>query len=233
MSPFLIGALAMGLFGNVHCLAMCGPLALSINPSRNSGWHALVHHMGRIATYALLGLIAGSIGYTVSWAGFQQVVSLTLGCLLALHGFMLLIGKGGLLQHAHLILPSSFVQRSMKAMWGSEKLTARFGMGMLNGLLPCGLVYLALAASATSTSIWDGVAFMTLFGLATLPVFAFLEFFKQKFKPKVSVILPRMVPYLFLVFGVLLILRGADLGIPYLSPVVTVEGGMGSCCAAH
>ena len=106
-------------------------------------------------------------------------------------------------------------------------------MGMLNGLLPCGLVYLALAASATSTSIWDGVAFMTLFGLATLPVFAFLEFSKQKFKPKVSVILPRMVPYLFLVFGVLLILRGADLGIPYLSPEVTVAGGMGSCCAAH
>lgn len=231
MVSILTAAAVMGLLGNFHCLAMCGPLALSMSPGSRGPLRASVYHSGRILVYTSMGLLAGSLGYLISWAGFQQGLSITIGTIMFIHGLSLFLGKGGILKHAYLFLPNSFVQKKMKELWKSEKMSAPFILGMFNGLLPCGLVYLALAGAAVTPDMLSGGLFMAVFGLSTLPVFIGIELSKKKLSKLMFHSIPKMIPVLFILFGILLFLRGADLGIPYISPSLGTDGGLGSCCS--
>jgi hypothetical protein len=77
----------------------------------------------------------------------------------------------------------------------------------------------------------SGGMFMAVFGLATLPVFFVIELSKERLNTLMFKSIPRLIPVLFMLFGVLLLLRGADLGIPYISPSLSPDGGLGNCCA--
>jgi hypothetical protein len=225
MSGFLIwSALGMGFAGSFHCMGMCGPLALSITMPGKAGqsqFAAAGYFLGKTFTYGLLGLVFGFFGQQLRLAGMQQALSVTMGISMLLFVF-LTIAK-----------PSLFHQNKFTN-WVNSRLTPIFSylfkqrqgaitpvvFGMLNGLLPCGLVYFGLTAAIATGNAYQSSLFMLLFGLGTMPVmFAFL-FLSRQFGYRFRLFFLRSTPYVMALLGVVLVLRGLDLGIPYVSPVL-------------
>ncbi len=218
----MIIPLLLGLLGSLHCVAMCGPIALALpvhqfNTTKKTA-SILLYHLGRISVYVVLGVVFGTVGKGLFIAGFQQNVSIILGILLIL-GVLFFNEK----KMQNLVLsPNSKAYIKFKNTFGTyirKKTPVSFViMGMLNGLLPCAMIYIALfGATATQGSLYGGL-FMLWYGLGTIPLLSLLVLmgnwvtnnFKNKFKKAVPV---------FLIFtGCLLIIRGLNLDIPYLSP---------------
>jgi sulfite exporter TauE/SafE len=218
----LWSALIMGLIGNFHCLGMCGPIALAI-PVKREGKYAkatsiLLYNFGRILMYALIGLLFGLFGTGIVLFGFQQHLSIILGVLIVLAVLVPFLfkklsnGKGYIFTLISK-LKSTFAQQFKK-----NSYPAIFTLGLLNGLLPCGLVYVAVAGATATGSWYYGMAYMALFGLGTLPVMAALPYFGAKLSPNLKKKFTKLILPTMLLFGMLLILRGSNLGIPYVSP---------------
>ena len=91
-------------------------------------------------------------------------------------------------------------------------------IGMANGLLPCGMIYIALATTLSFTEVVQSVGFMAMFGAGTLPAMMLVAYAGQLIRPTMRVALRRLVPVFICIVGILLILRGLDLGIPFISP---------------
>lgn len=227
MTSFWITGFIMGGIGSLHCIGMCGPLALSLpvadDQPVNRFAGSLFYNIGRVLTYGTLGLAAGMLGRVVSLFGMQQWLSVALGLsiiiMVMLPGISRRIGNG----------PSNSaffvsVRRRIGQLYQQRNMTAVFFIGMLNGLLPCGLVYMALAASVTMGSAWQSALFMAGFGLGTLPVMWSLTFFGAFVNINVRMKLRKLYPYLLVLMACLLIIRGLGLGIPYLSPSMQGEG---------
>ncbi len=227
---YLSTAILLGLFSGLHCVGMCGPIVMAL-PSllgdRTGKWYfPLLYNGGRIGTYVLLGVLFGMVGKGLSIAGWQQGLSLGLG--LVILGGALIPGK--LLRNVlpynrwtHLLSRS---QGKIRGIAQKHPLPAAWLTGMVNGLLPCGAVYLALAGALATGSIGEGGLYMVFFGLGTLPVMLALAFGRQWSRLNTRLHFQRALPYLAAFFGLLLILRGLDLGIPYVSP--WLNGVMGS-----
>jgi sulfite exporter TauE/SafE len=101
---------------------------------------------------------------------------------------------------------------------GANSNKSALGLGLMNGLLPCGAIYIAALYCASFDQVTDAILYMVLFGFGTMPVFiaAWLFLSKQfSFKVRRFAFLYKALP---LIVGILMILRGANLGIPYLSP---------------
>jgi sulfite exporter TauE/SafE len=224
-------ALILGLAGSLHCLGMCGPLALALpaSPDASLGRRAmgrLLYNLGRAVTYAFMGIFAGVLGHAIRMAGVQQVVSILLGVLLLATVFL----KS---HHMPSWLLNTFyrpVQRGLQRILRRGSLLGLFQTGLLNGLLPCGLVYAALAAASLQAGAVQGAAYMFLFGLGTIPLMFLLSLGGLGLRnPRFQPVLNRLIPAVTCTVAVLLILRGLSLGIPYISPVL--EAGGGGCCA--
>lgn len=222
-------AFALGFAGSLHCLGMCGPLALALPGGRDASitrrlLGRLVYNLGRITTYAAFGLAAGSLGRVLQMNGFQETVSLVLGVLLLLT----------LMIPAHR-MPAWLtrtvykpLQHALGTLLRKEGVTGLYQVGLLNGLLPCGLVYAALAGASLQAGSLRGAGYMALFGLGTLPMMFALSLGGLSLRtPRFQPLLRRVVPAVTLMVGVLLVMRGLSLGIPYLSPAL---GSGGSCC---
>ena len=222
ISTELIGsAFVMGLAGSLHCIGMCGPLALSLPVSHNSGLSRIsggfIYNSGRILSYASIGLVSGSLGNLIIATKWQSGLSIALGVIILLY---LLVPK----KYFHfstattLGKPFMLLRQQLGKLFQSRKLSSLFFIGVLNGFLPCGLVYLALTSSVISASPINGSMFMLFFGLGTFPMmFATVlmgNYLNQSIRSKIH----RAVPALLFFMAVLLILRGMNLGIPYLSP---------------
>ena len=218
----------MGLLGSIHCAVMCGPLLLAVQAGQGISWkttfNKLLYQFGRILTYGLIGLFLGLLGNVASLQGWQQGFSLVTGILLFAIGLFYMFGKSSSKLAA---IQTKAIQPFAKFMgkW-LYRPGGSFVAGVLNGILPCGMVYMALASAVNADSIWNSFYFMLLFGLGTLPlllVFSFAgNFPKRIFKKGFSTVLP----ILFILMGVWFILRGANLDIPYLSPLIHVDGAM-------
>ena len=100
-----------------------------------------------------------------------------------------------------------------------------FFIGLVNGLLPCGLVYMALAGAVATTSVVKSSLFMAAFGLGTLPLMWGVSFFGSFINVQTRVIIRRAYPYLMVGMAFLLILRGLGLDIPFLSPAFHMNEG--------
>ena len=229
ISAEIIGsAFIMGLAGSLHCIGMCGPLALSLpvshnnNLSRISG--GLIYNSGRILSYTSMGLIFGSLGNLIIAAKWQNSLSIGLGMIILLY---LLIPKKYFLQRspyghfstgATLAKPFMLLRQELGKLFQSKKLSSLLFIGVLNGFLPCGLVYLALTSSIISASPVNGGMFMLFFGLGTFPMmFATVlmgNYLNQSLRQKIH----KAVPALLFFMAVLLILRAMNLGIPFISP---------------
>lgn len=217
LQPFLIG-----LLGSLHCLGMCGPIALAL-PLKSDSWgtrffSSLVYHTGRTVTYGILGLIFGLLGLGLYIWGIQQWVTLGVGTVMILSvGFPLLFrGKGFNFPWYQKML--GIIKKLFARYFGVQGWLSLFIIGLLNGLLPCGLVYIALAGALLTTTPWNGALYMVAFGFGTIPALLALSLVGSAFSQLVRRRIQGVTPYLVLIIGVLFVLRGMNLGIPYLSP---------------
>jgi sulfite exporter TauE/SafE len=232
-------AFFLGLLSSLHCVGMCGPLALALptrelNPVR--GVMARVsYHGGRMLIYTLAGVIFGLFGRGVYLAGRQQQFSIVLGVLLVV--FVLLDRLGGSRSRAaafrsgrtglRFLAP---LQAMIIRLWKAPGRTKFFLLGMANGLLPCGMVYLAIAGALTRTNVFESAGFMAFFGIGTLPLLLALQYTGNRLDLPARARLRRALPAMTIAIGLLLILRGLDLGIPFLSPAMAVSPGTPVSC---
>lgn len=222
-------AFILGFAGSAHCAGMCGPLALAL-PAAGSGGGRLVagrllYNLGRLVTYGLLGLVFGVIGRSLALAGVQQWVAIGLGTFL-LVGVLFSKQLWGSAWGGRL---AAWLRPSLGRLLRRGTPGALFGFGLLNGLLPCGLVYVACLGATALGSIRAGMAYMLVFGLGTVPMMLALGLAGRLMPPRVRLRLQRLVPVCVGVVAVLLILRGLSLGIPYVSPDLTGEDPA-ACC---
>jgi hypothetical protein len=219
--------LVLGLVGSLHCAGMCGPLALALPGTGRltCGFVAgrLAYNLGRIVTYCLLGVLFGLLGRTLVLAGIQRWVSVVLGIILMV----------GLFSSRKLALlgPVSALINGLKARMGLLLVHRSFSslliLGLLNGLLPCGLVYVACAGAVASGGLGSGIAYMAGFGLGTVPMMLGIGLSGRLVPVRVRLQLRKAIPVSVFVLASLLILRGLGLGIPYLSPDLTAAS---PCC---
>ena len=227
-------AFALGLLGSLHCAAMCGPLmlALPVLPGGAGRFFAgrIFYQLGRIATYCFLGVVAGLIGKSMFLAGFQRWLSIALGTAILL-GF--LISKKVALS-APVVRLVARLKSAMSAQLRQRTFRSLILLGMLNGLLPCGLVYIAVAGAISRSGALDGILYMAGFGLGNLPTMLGIGLSGRAFPISFRLKLRSAIPIGVCVLAGLLILRGMALGIPYVSPSCA-NGVPGSCCvhAAH
>lgn len=218
--PYL--ALSMGLMSSFHCVGMCGPIALALPVPRGNKWMQiaglLTYNLGRTLTYALLGLLLGLLGSSLSWIGYLRYLSVFSGVLMLGYVFW----PGYLDRHLH--TPAFWqkiiqqIKRQMAEMLRSKSLLSWLLLGILNGLLPCGLVYLALISSAATGGAWPGSLFMLLFGAGTLPAMMAVGFFKQWFTISLRTKMRKLTPIMLAIAGVLLVVRGFMIEFPVSGP---------------
>ena len=213
-----IAGLVLGLLGSMHCIGMCGPIALSLPVHRHNGFVKLIlilsYNTGRIITYTVFGVIAGLAGETLLLATSGRVLSITAG-ILVIFSVIMILPAGRKLP----VLPAfRNLSGALADILGGRKKQGLFMIGLLNGLLPCGLVYMALTAAVAQGSIVEGAVVMAAFGVGTLPVMMAVPFAGSLISLRFRRAARRTVPYFVALTGILLVLRGLGLGIPYISP---------------
>lgn len=225
-------AFLLGFVGSAHCAGMCGPLALAL-PHWGRGQTSFVagrvlYNLGRIVTYALMGAVFGIFGQGVVLAGLQRWVSLALGA-------AILVGLIVSPRFANTI-PMTRVVSWLKSSLGNQLqrrgVSAMFGIGLLNGLLPCGLVYVACAGATATGGMLSGVEYMLAFGLGTLPMMLAISLVGTKLQFALRFKVQRLIPASLAIVGLLLLLRGMALGIPYVSPKLPAQpsASAAGCC---
>ncbi len=219
---FLWTAFLIGLVGSFHCAGMCGPIALSL-PVKSGNWShkvygGLLYNGGRIFTYLILGAIFGLLGKGLKLGGFQMMASVLIGSLMIIYSlYPLIFRKRNAL--GKLLSPySTGIFSKFQRLFRGQSAFSLLGIGILNGILPCGLVYVALAGAVNTGEVTGAMLFMALFGLGTLPVMFSVVMAGTIISLKLRNTLGRITPYVVILLGMLFILRGLSLGIPYVSP---------------
>lgn len=217
----IFAALGLGFASGFHCLGMCGPIALSLGLSKkqqvNFHLQNLTYQFGRILTYSFLGAIVGIVGEGFQLAGFQKYISILAGILLIT---MALFSFGGDFTTKIPAISNALlkVKINLGKLLRKTDYSSRFLTGVLNGFLPCGMVYMALTASLAAGGIWQSSTFMVFFGLGTFPFMFAAVLFGNILNATVRNKILKIVPVFMLILGTLFILRGMELGIPYVSP---------------
>lgn len=218
---FYLSLFLLGLASSFHCMTMCGPISMALPLNRQSNrtliGGILSNNIGRIATYSALGLILGTIGFSLGIFRFFQVGSIVFGlALIILAWRRQWINKLEFRNHTL----NQWTSRKMGSLLKQQGTFRLFLIGLLNGLLPCGMIFLALASSLLASNPWETALGMSFFGLGTLPGMISVGFFAQKMGQSFRGKLTHVYPYLLTLIGILVILRGTNLGIPYLSPKI-------------
>lgn len=216
-------AMVLGFFGSFHCIGMCGPIALAVGGKggQNFLFNKIIYNLGRSLTYASLGLLVGSLGFSLSLAGIQQGVSVVMGFLVVLLSVSYKKADQ-VLSIAALSGVVNWIKNHLFRYIKSGSKLAFFFTGLVNGLLPCGMVYMALVVAMGLQSPFLGAYYMFFFGLGTIPMLLGLMvsgsllpvFRRQQFQ--------KAIPYLGILIGLLMVFRGLGLGIPGLSPELAV-----------
>lgn len=222
---FLVSGFLLGLLGSVHCVGMCGPLALSLPVQHLSGSKKMLgiflYNFGRVTTYGFLGLIFGIAGRGFSLFGLQQKFSVALGIILILlfvtSFFHLRLIKNTVIERKW----NPFVVKLLHPLFGKKNLSAVCLIGLLNGLLPCGVVYMAIAGALATGQVMDSAMFMIAFGTGTIPAMFLLGVAGNYISLSTRNFLRKLSPLVVAFMGVLLILRGLNLDIPFVSPAIT------------
>jgi hypothetical protein len=222
----------MGLAGSVHCIGMCGPLALSLPIAQQTSFSRIaggfIYNAGRIITYSVLGLLIGLLGDSFIHSQWQNSLSVAMGIIILLYLF--LPKKIFHFSSTHFLsTPFILLRRKLGHLFQSKKAGSLFFIGILNGLLPCGLVYLALSSSAIMASAVHGGMFMFFFGAGTFPVMFATVIAGNYLNLSLRMKLNKAVPVLLFLMALLLILRGLHLGIPFISPEMNHRAGGVSC----
>ncbi len=234
-----ITPLTIGLIGSFHCIGMCGPIVVALPlkkhnlTSKITG--TILYNSGRVFTYSVIGILFGLLGRGISLAGFQQWTSVLLGIAMIVSVIFPFFFREKITIGT---LFSGFAARligRLKKLFTDRSYSSLLMIGILNGLLPCGLVYVAVAGAISSGTVITGALFMMFFGLGTIPLLMLATLASDAIGQRVRSKMQRVVPYFVFMLGVLFILRGMSLGIPFVSPTseklapkTTIEKG--SCC---
>ena len=226
METIFIPAFILGVISNLHCLGMCGPIALAIPLNRSSKsamfLGILQYHIGRVLVYGILGYLVGYIGMGIKLFGVLQAISILAGIGIIIYAWRKKITFYKNPFSSSLVSRlSSLLSQSMGKIMRSESPLKLFLLGALNGLLPCGMVYTALiTAVVLGTPILSATS-MLAFGLGTLPGLVAFSVFAQQLGNTIRSKINRYLPYQITVVGLLIVLRGMNLNIPYISPKVS------------
>ena len=217
----------IGLLGSLHCIGMCGPIAFMLPVDRSNNFNRItqvsMYHIGRLLTYSIIGLIFGWIGQGLYLFGIQQQLSIIIGLLMIL----IVVLPASLLNRFSLSRPLYRLISKLKSALGAtlkkRSPDTLLTIGFLNGFLPCGLVYMAAIGSVASASLWEGSLYMFLFGLGTVPMMTAAIYLGKFVNQKTRNRIRRAIPVFVVIIGVLFVLRGLGLGIPYISPAPMVD----------
>ena len=218
----LYTAFILGLISSFHCIGMCGPIAMMLPVERNNQakkvTQIITYHIGRLSAYATIGFVFGLLGKGFFLAGIQQNLSIFIGIAMILvvlipekvfakYNFSKPVFK--LISKIKTALGSQFRNKSYKSL---------FTISLLNGFLPCGMVYVALFGAIAMQSESLGVLYMILFGLGTVPMMSSIVYINSFLTVPIRNKIQKVIPYVAVLIGCLFILRGLGLGIPYISP---------------
>ncbi len=210
-------AFFIGLVGGLHCMGMCGGIvaALSMGHEGQRGSNAIpwpgvcLYHLGRVFTYCFLGLCFGLIGGMVTDHGSVLKAQKVLSVIAGLGMIYFAVQTGGWISErfgplAFIKLPTSFLQKAAKG----DSLPSWLLVGLINGLLPCGLVYASLSLALNSASLIKGALLMFVFGLGTVPSLLGVSAIMAFLKPSLRGTLLKAAAILLAGFGVFLVFRG-------------------------
>lgn len=233
---FWFAAFSLGLLGSFHCVGMCGPIALAL-PLKGYGKiekviGALLYNFGRATTYSLFGFLLGLIGGAVLLAGMQRYFSISVGVLILIVVLLPKKYSAKLEQLSWLNPVSKNVRKLLAELFRTRSFSSLFLIGSLNGFLPCGLVYAALAGALATGNAMQGSVFMILFGLGTIPLMLAVNLSGNWININLRNRIRKAVPVFVAAMAILLILRGMNLGIPYISPAF-VDLPTGSAAVCH
>lgn len=229
MDFHIVGGFILGIAGSLHCVGMCGPLVMAIpfQQVKNKFVAYFIYGISKTLAYVSLGIIAGLLGATFRSLKVQQTVSILAGMFIIIGVFFPVFmkrfsfsGWDRLQARTNRIIGSQF-QKSGLGKYGI--------IGFFNGLLPCGLVYAAIAVAIVQHSMYASIGYMFGFGLATMISMVTFLFLFHQFSVKARATMQKAFPVILVITGILLILRGLELGIPYISPEFT-PGAKHSCC---
>lgn len=211
----IIAPILLGLFSSVHCIGMCGPIITMVFINKKkSTLKFIIYILGKTLTYSVFGLMFGLIGTGINISGYQQSLSVFIGVsiiFLAIPSNKIKIDFF-LFKKIHLLL-SKLIH--------SSKLINMFTIGILNGFLPCGLVYIAIASATEQGSILKSVFFMSLFGLSTFPSLLLVKIIGSSKMIKNRKLFNLIMKIFIILLGFVIILRGFNLKIPYISPDIS------------
>ena len=218
----LYTAFIFGLISSFHCIGMCGPIAMMLPVDRNNQLkkvsQILTYHIGRMTAYASIGLIFGLVGRGLYLAGMQQRMSIFIGVAMIL---VILIPEKVFARYNFskpVFVLISKVKSTLGKQFKNKSYKSLFTIGLLNGFLPCGMVYVALFGAIAMQNESFGVLYMLLFGLGTVPMMSSVVYLQSFLTIPVRNKIQKAIPYVAVMMGILFILRGLGLGIPYVSP---------------
>jgi sulfite exporter TauE/SafE len=201
---------------------MCGPIALTLPIGQRDPayklFSILLYNFGRAVTYASMGAILGLISSSFALFGLQQILSVVLGSIILFFIIFHIRSGSGIVSLKPVYIFIQSVKNKMAFLFQNRTFGSNLIIGVLNGLLPCGLVYMALAGAVTSGNVFNGALFMFVFGFGTMPAMISVAFFADTISLNFRNGIKRAYPYLVSCMAVLMILRGLNLGIPYVSP---------------
>jgi len=218
----LISALLLGLMGSFHCAGMCGPIAIALplhgNRLPQKIYGGVLYNLGRTLTYGVMGAVFGLLGQGVKMIGFQQKVSIIMGAIMIISVFFPSIFKNQYNANKSWISLVGKLKSAIAGMFAIRSFSSLFFIGLANGLLPCGLVYIAIAGAIGTGEVVYGSLYMLMFGLGTIPMMLSIAIAGNVLSVAIRKKINRLIPVLVVVVGVFFILRGLSLGIPFLSP---------------
>ncbi|HUH27102.1 sulfite exporter TauE/SafE family protein [Gelidibacter sp.] len=223
----LWSAVILGVLGSFHCVGMCGPIAFMLPVDRENSakkvFQIFTYHFGRILAYSIIGLFFGLVGKSLYIFGLQQQLSIGIGILMIVVVLMptSIFNKYNFSKPIYKLI--SRVKRALGQAFKKKTADTFLTIGFLNGFLPCGLVYMAVFASLAMESTLKGSLYMALFGIGTIPLMTSAIYLGKFLNTKVKQRIQKAIPVFVVVIGILFILRGMGLGIPYISPAPVVD----------
>ena len=215
------------MIANLHCVGMCGPIALALPLNRNSKIEIisgiLQYNFGRISTYTLLGFIVGFIGFGINLIGILQTLSVISGIGIILYAWRKTLFSSDVFQKININFIHRFTSRNMGKIIRNNSPFKLFLFGTLNGLLPCGMVYTALITSVVTGTPTFSAFTLFFFGLGTLPGMILITLFASKITSRFRGRINKVLPFLVSIIGLLILLRGLNLDIPYISPKASMN----------
>ena len=218
----LYSAFIFGLISSFHCVGMCGPIAMMLPVDRNNEakkiTQIITYHIGKLTAYGILGLIFGLLGRSFYLAGMQQQLSIIVGILMILVAVIpeKVFAKYNFSKPVYRVITK--VKSSLGQQFKNKSYKSLFTIGLLNGFLPCGMVYVAIFGAIAMQSVSLGVLYMLLFGIGTIPMLTAVIYISNVLSFSFRGTLQKIIPVVAVVIGMLFIIRGLGLDIPYLSP---------------